>query len=110
MLLLSLETDSNLFQMFTTPRMHPRCIFKAAYWDKAKNQRTTSFSSFYRCATGAMLVYDVTNSTSFENLESWLDELQLHEENIVIMLLGNKCDRNEDREVPAKNAEMFAGD
>ena len=64
---------------------------------------------FYRGAVGAMLVYDITNSTTFENLEGWLDELQLQDENTVIMLLGNKCDRNDDREVPAKNAEMFAG-
>ena len=56
-----------------------------------------------------MLVYDITNSTTFEHLDYWLEELQEYDENIVIMLLGNKCDLNELREVPAKMAETFAG-
>lgn len=82
---------------------------KIKFWDTYGQKRFKSVNqAFYRGAAGAILVYDITNSTTFENLEGWLDELQLYEENTVIMLLGNKCDRNEDREVPAKNAEMFA--
>lgn len=82
---------------------------KIKFWDTYGQKRFKSVNqAFYRGAVGAMLVYDITNSTTFENLEGWLDELQLPDENTVIMLLGNKCDRNDDREVPAKNAEMFA--
>ena len=64
---------------------------------------------FYRGAIGALLVYDITNPSTFENLESWLDELQVQDEDTVIMLLGNKCDLSDKREVPANKAELFAG-
>ena len=67
------------------------------------------FYRFCRGCVGAMLIYDITNSTSFEHLETWLDELQEQDADTVIMLLGNKCDLNESREVPAKMAEKFAG-
>ena len=67
------------------------------------------FNRFCRGCVGAMLIYDITNSTSFEHLETWLDELQEQDADTVIMLLGNKCDLNESREVPAKMAEKFAG-
>ena len=67
------------------------------------------FFRFYRGAIGALLVYDITNPSTFESLESWLDELQVHDEDTVIMLLGNKCDLGDKREVPANKAELFAG-
>lgn len=82
---------------------------KVRFWDTygAKQFRSIN-QAFYRGAIGALLVYDITNPSTFENLESWLDELQAHNEDTVIMLLGNKCDLGDKREVPANKAELFA--
>ncbi|MQM20012.1 hypothetical protein Taro_053028, partial [Colocasia esculenta] len=50
-------------------------------------------SAYYRGAVGALLVYDVTRRTTFENVERWLKELRDHTDpNIVVMLIGNKSD------------------
>ncbi|KDO50913.1 hypothetical protein CISIN_1g0478891mg, partial [Citrus sinensis] len=50
-------------------------------------------SAYYRGALGALLVYDVTKSTTFENVSRWLKDLRDHAgSNIVIMLIGNKSD------------------
>lgn len=46
---------------------------------------------FFRGAVGALLVYDISKQSSFENVDRWLKELKDHaENNIVIMLVGNK--------------------
>lgn len=48
----------------------------------------------YRGAVGALLVYDISKSNTFENVETWLKELRDHAEaNIVIMLVGNKVNQ-----------------
>ena len=43
------------------------------------------------CSWGT-LVYDITKHASFVNTETWLTELKKHSDNIVVMLVGNKCD------------------
>lgn len=50
--------------------------------------------SYYRSTVGAILVYDITNRRSFDNLSKWLEETHRHanNENIVVMLVGNKED------------------
>jgi signal recognition particle receptor subunit beta len=50
-------------------------------------------SAYYRGAVGAMLVYDMTKRQSFDHMARWLEELRGHaDKNILIMLIGNKCD------------------
>ena len=56
-----------------------------------------------------MLVYDVTRRPSFDNMAKWLEELRGHaDKNIVVMLIGNKCDLGTLRAVPTEDAEEFA--
>lgn len=53
------------------------------------------FSEVWMCrgAVGALLVYDISKQSSFENVDRWLKELKDHaESNIVIMLVGNKVE------------------
>lgn len=62
-------------------------------------------SAYYRGALGALLVYDVTNYKSFENIKVWLKELKTYASNdIVIMLVGNKYDLADRREVKSEEA------
>jgi small GTP-binding protein len=52
---------------------------KLTIWDTAGQERfRTLTSSYYRGAHGVVLVYDVTRTDSFENLEQWLKEVQLY--------------------------------
>lgn len=58
---------------------------------------------------GALLVYDITNPSSFHNAERWLKELKEHADaDIVIMLVGNKSDLKHMHAVDVKEAKEFA--
>ncbi|KAK4467863.1 hypothetical protein MN116_008783 [Schistosoma mekongi] len=85
-------------------------IIKAQIWDTAGQERYRAITSaYYRGAVGALLVYDVCVLQSFRNLENWLKELQDHaEKNIVVMLVGNKCDLRHLRNVKTEDASFFA--
>eukprot|EP01066_Platyproteum_vivax_P002482 Platyproteum_vivax@DN1302_c0_g1_i1.p1 len=67
---------------------------KAQVWDTAGQERYRAITSaHYRRAVGALLVYDVTKRTSFQNVSKWLDDLKQNAEpDIVVMLVGNKVD------------------
>ena len=65
-------------------------------------------AAYYRGAVGALLVYDITKTVTFENVERWLKELRDHaDSNIVIMLVGNKCDLRHLRSVQTEDAKAF---
>ena len=65
---------------------------------------------YYRGAVGALLVYDIAKHLTYENVERWLKELRDHaDNNIVIMLVGNKSDLRHLRAVPTDEAKTFAG-
>ena len=72
---------------------------KLQVWDTAGQERyDTLTQNYYNAAKGVMLVYDVTNSKSFENIEKWLSKLKAHgNEDAEMLIIGNKCDLEEKR-------------
>ena len=67
--------------------------------------------SYYRGAVGALLCYDISQSKTFESVERWLKELRDHADaNIVIMLVGNKCDLSHLRAVTTEQGKDFAAE
>lgn len=69
----------------------------------------------YRFALGAILVYDVTSADSFKNCRYWVDSIRCYaDENVVIALVGNKCDvptlAPQKRKVSTEEARKFAED
>ena len=65
--------------------------------------------SYYRGAAGALLVYDITRRDTFNHLTRWLEEArQNSNQNMVIMLIGNKSDLEHRRAVSTKEGEAFA--
>lgn len=82
---------------------------KAQIWDTAGQERYRAITSaYYRGAVGALLVYDITKSVSFDNVERWLKELRDHADaNIVIMLVGNKSDLRHLRSVQTEDAQGY---
>ncbi|RZC91476.1 hypothetical protein C5167_027538 [Papaver somniferum] len=85
-------------------------VIKAQIWDTAGQERYRAVTSaYYRGALGAMLVYDITKRQSFDNIARWVDELLTHaDKSIVIMLIGNKADLSDRREVPTEDAVEYA--
>ena len=67
------------------------------------------FSSYYRGAVGALLVYDITKQSSFQNKERWLQELRDHaDSNTVVTLVGNKIDLRHLRAVGKQDAQAYS--
>ncbi|TFK57114.1 ras-domain-containing protein [Heliocybe sulcata] len=85
---------------------------KLQLWDTAGQERFRSVTrSYYRGAAGAILVYDITNRQSFQNLDRWLtDARALASSNLVVVLVGNKSDREDEREVEWAEASRWAAE
>ncbi|KAI4206994.1 MAG: hypothetical protein LQ346_000826 [Caloplaca aetnensis] len=67
---------------------------KLSLWDTAGQETYRSITrSYFRGASGALLVYDITRRSTFEHATEWLNDLrQIAEEGIVVVLVGNKAD------------------
>eukprot|EP01103_Thecamoeba_quadrilineata_P008322 TRINITY_DN1808_c0_g1_i1.p1 TRINITY_DN1808_c0_g1~~TRINITY_DN1808_c0_g1_i1.p1 ORF type:complete len:198 (+),score=25.40 TRINITY_DN1808_c0_g1_i1:57-650(+) len=86
-------------------------IIKMQIWDTAGQERfRTITSSYYRGAHGILVVYDVANLQSYQNVIQWLVEIERYagEQSPVIVLIGNKCDLSKDRAVNMSEAQNFA--
>ncbi|RDB29157.1 Ras-related protein Rab-4B [Hypsizygus marmoreus] len=85
---------------------------KLQLWDTAGQERFRSVTrSYYRGAAGAILVYDITDRESFANLSRWLaDARALGSPHLVTVLVGNKSDREEEREVEWSEASRWAAE
>ncbi|KAI1297921.1 Ras-related protein Rab-10 [Halotydeus destructor] len=83
---------------------------KLQIWDTAGQERFhTITTSYYRGAMGILLVYDVTNGKSFENIAKWLRNIDEHaNEDVEKMLLGNKCDMDDKRMISKEKGEAIA--
>ena len=66
--------------------------------------------NFMRNKDGVLFVYDISSRGSFEDLNSWYNLYKEENEQIVGLILGNKCDKDKDREVNKEEAEKFAED
>ncbi|CAF3177171.1 unnamed protein product [Rotaria socialis] len=84
---------------------------KLAIWDTAGQERFRTLTpGYYRGAQGAILVYDVCNRASFRQLDRWISELDTFstKTNIIKMLVGNKIDQEESREITRDEGARFA--
>ena len=74
---------------------------KAQIWDTAGEERYRSITSaYYKGAKGAFIVYDITRRNTFDNIDKWIVDLKTNgDKNISIVLIGNKSDLEDKREV-----------
>ena len=81
-------------------------------WDTCGQERFKSLTrQYYRDAQGILIVFDITNKTSFSHVEDWLNEIYsniLNPSSVSFMLIGNKCDMNSNREVSVFEAKKMA--
>ncbi|KAI4356315.1 hypothetical protein L6164_000347 [Bauhinia variegata] len=83
---------------------------KAQIWDTAGQERFRAVTSaYYRGAVGALVVYDISRRSTFESIKRWLEELSTSCDTAVArMLVGNKCDLENIREVSTEEGKSFA--
>ncbi|GAB4819469.1 hypothetical protein N2152v2_006515 [Parachlorella kessleri] len=96
---------------FATKTLHmDGKVLKAQIWDTAGQERYRAITNaYYRGAVGALLVYDVTRQSSFDNVKRWMDELSEHaDSSLVVMLVGNKTDLGQQRVISTQSAKKVA--
>ena len=83
---------------------------KVKIFDTAGQERFKSITTNYiKKANGILLVYDITDETSFAKIETWYENLSADSNNILpIVLIGNKSDLTEDRVVSTENGIELA--
>jgi len=106
----NLESKSTIGVEFATKSIQADGkTIKAQIWDTAGQERYRAITSaYYRGAVGALLVYDISKRITYDNVSRWLKELRDHaDQNIVIMLVGNKKDLRHMRQVQTDEAKEF---
>ena len=78
-------------------------------FDTAGQEKYRSLAAnFLKKADGIILVYDITYKISFENLNKWLKDINENAKGLPIVLIGNKTDLEENREVSKEEGNEFA--
>ena len=83
---------------------------KAQIWDTAGQERYKSITStYYKGAKGALIVYDITRKETFDSVDRWISELlNSGDKNMTMLLIGNKCDLDNQRQVTKEQGEEKA--
>ena len=79
-------------------------------WDTAGQELFRSVTrGYYRNAVGAFLVFDLTQRSSFENISRWLQDItDVAKNDVIKILIGNKCDLESSREISTEEAKEYA--
>ena len=86
---------------------------KVLIWDTAGQEKFRNIAKqYYKGANGVLLIYDVTSRKSFERIDDWLIELKENNkiDELYVVLVGNKIDLDERREVSKEEGEKYAAD
>ncbi|CAK7198132.1 GTPase Ryh1 [Sporothrix eucalyptigena] len=93
----------------TTMYLEDRTV-RLQLWDTAGQERFRSLiPSYIRDSSVAVVVYDISNAKSFQNTRKWIDDVRAERGNdVIIVLVGNKTDLNDKREVTTQQGEEEA--
>ena len=85
-------------------------IYRLQIWDTAGQETFRSITrSYYKSSVCGFVVYDITKKSSFENIKGWIEDCKRHApKTIVLVLIGNKNDLKDIREVSYEEGEDFA--
>ena len=83
---------------------------KAQIWDTAGEEKNKAITgAYYKGSKGAFVVYDITRKESFDSVDRWINDLKsTGDSKMTIILIGNKCDLEDKREVPKEKGEEKA--
>ena len=87
-------------------------IVKVQLWDTAGQDKFRAITrNYYKGARGIILIYDITNIKSYENIKKWINEIKEEiSENVTIVLIGNKIDNEKERKISKEQGEKLAND
>ncbi|XP_043834395.1 ras-related protein Rab-3D isoform X1 [Dromiciops gliroides] len=85
---------------------------KLQIWDTAGQERyRTITTAYYRGAMGFLLMYDVSNQESFNAVQDWATQIKTYSwDNAQVILIGNKCDLEDERVVSTEDGKHLADD
>ena len=100
------------FKIITLDLPESHKVAKMQIWDTAGQERYRAITAaYYRGASAIVVVFDITDKKSFDDLPSWLDEVKHHfseDERCIVYLFGNKKDLEHQRTVGKDEALEFA--
>ncbi|KAK1803005.1 hypothetical protein P4O66_021546 [Electrophorus voltai] len=98
------------FKVKTVYRNEKR--IKLQIWDTAGQERyRTITTAYYRGAMGFLLMYDITNQESFYAVQDWATQIKTYSwDNAQVILVGNKCDLEDDRLVATEDGQRLANE
>jgi len=105
------DTKSTVGVEFASKKIKANGVnIKLQIWDTAGQERYRSITSaYYRGSKGCFIVYDISSAQTFESVEKWYEEvLKSGEKDISIILIGNKCDLENERKVTVEMGENKA--
>ena len=105
------DTKSTVGVEFASKKIKANGVnIKLQIWDTAGQERYRSITSaYYRGSKGCFIVYDISSLQTFESVEKWYEEvLKSGEKDISIILIGNKCDLENERKVTVEMGENKA--
>lgn len=89
---------------------HEGSVVKLQMWDTAGQEKfKTITSAYYKGAQGIILVFDLCDKKSFQDIQNWIGEVERYSNRETVkVLVGNKCDLVGERQVTREEAETFA--
>ena len=82
---------------------------KVKVWDTAGQERFNSISlSTINTSQGVLVVFDLTSRESFKHVEDWIEKIKETKDKVAIVIMGNKCDKEEKRIISKEEAEEYA--
>ena len=89
---------------------HNNKNYQLQLWDTAGQEQFRSITrAYFKNAVCALVVYDITNKSSFENIKQWIEDcMNYMPKRGFIVLVGNKCDLEENREVSTEEGQQLA--
>ena len=83
---------------------------KAQIWDTAGQEKYKAITSaYYKGSKGALVIYDITQKETFANIEKWVNDLKCKgDPKITIIIIGNKSDLEEKRQISKEQGEEKA--
>ena len=86
-------------------------IVKMQIWDTAGHEKfRTITTSYYKSAHAILILYDITEQSSFEHIKNWMTEIdKFGKQGVLRVIVGNKIDLEKNRKVSKESAEMLAG-
>ena len=87
-------------------------IVKVQLWDTAGQDKFRAITrNYYKGANGIILIFDVTNVKSYENIKKWINEIKEEiSEKVKIVLIGNKIDNVQERKISREQGDKLASE